>query len=282
MSDAAGASALERLLRRDRWVVAACLALTVALAWAWLFHTASEMTPSHVAQAPAMAGMPGMGNMAAPALSSMSAVWPARLGAAFVMWALMMTAMMLPSAAPMILLYARFARQANAQDAVLAPAAAFAGVYLFVWAAFSLAAAALQTALVATGAVSAMTLSIGDHRAAGALLIAVGLYQLTPLKRACLETCRSPLSFLMRDWRPGWAGGLRLGVIHGLYCVGCCWLLMALLFVGGVMNLAWVALLALIVLVEKLGPGGRTAGLAAGWLALVVGAFMMLSPGWPL
>lgn len=275
-----GASALERLLKRDRLIVGACLALVVVLAWGWLLHAASDMPAMPAAAHAPTSSMAGMSGMASVAAAPASAAWSTQLGAAFAMWCLMMTAMMLPSATPMILLYARFARQAQAQGAVLAPAAAFAGVYLLVWMAFSLVAAVVQTALVGAGAVSAMTLSIGDRRATGVLLIAVGLYQLTPLKRACLTTCRSPLSFLTRYWRPGWIGALRLGVAHGAYCVGCCWVLMALLFVGGVMNLAWVALLALIVLVEKASPGGRVAGLVAGALALAVGAVMVLAPGW--
>jgi predicted metal-binding membrane protein len=219
-----------------------------------------------------MSGMAGMAGMAmAPPKAGL-----AYFGGAFVMWLLMMVAMMLPSATPMILTYARFARGVREQGKVLAPTALFAGVYLAVWAGFSLAAAGLQTVLVQSGAVSAASLALGEPRIAGALLIAAGLYQLTPLKRVCLENCRSPLSFLVRLWRPTWAGTVRLGLLHGLYCLGCCWLIMALLFVGGVMSLAWVAVLAVIVLIEKVAPGGRQIGTIAAGVAMFVGAALVL------
>lgn len=175
------------------------------------------------------------------------------LSAAFAMWALMMVAMMLPSASPMILIYARVARH-NFGAAASSGITLFALSYVLVWSVFSLAAAFAQALLVHSGVVHSMRLQLGDGRLAGALLIAAGLYQLTPLKAACLDKCRSPLAFLSRGIRPGAAGALRLGIAHGLYCLGCCWVLMLLLFVGGVMNLAWVAGLALLVAAEKLLP----------------------------
>jgi predicted metal-binding membrane protein len=174
------------------------------------------------------------------------------------------------------LLYGRLARGARAQGAALAPTAIFAVVYLAAWAAFSLAAAIAQWLLVRSGLVSELTLAFGDRRIGGALLIAAGLYQMTPLKRTCLESCRSPMSFLMRLWRPSWAGAARLGLAHGLYCLGCCALLMALLFVFGVMNLAWVAALALFVLIEKVLPFGSPLGILAGVASIGVGAIMMI------
>jgi predicted metal-binding membrane protein len=250
---------IARLLRRDRWVVGACLALACLLAWAWLLTTARQMS--------AVAGMEGMGNMG-PAPGS----WVYFAGA-FTMWLLMMVAMMLPSASPMILLYARMAGRGG-----LPPAAVFAGVYMGLWAVFSLLAAGAQALLVGEGLVSAATLRIGDGRIAGALLILAGLYQLTPLKQACLGACRSPFSFLTRLWQPGLGGALRLGLRHGLYCLGCCWALMALLFVGGVMSLPWVALLAVIVLIEKLAPIGETGGKILGALAASVGLALIVDP----
>jgi predicted metal-binding membrane protein len=198
------------------------------------------------------------------------APWSAAyLLAAFTMWGLMMVAMMLPSAAPMILFYARFARRSGMRRAAGATAL-FVSAYLAIWALFSLLAALLQAALVGAGAASAMELALGDRRLAGLLLGLAGLYQLTPLKRACLASCRSPLDFLMRLWRPGPAGAVRLGLAHGIYCLGCCWVLMLLLFVGGVMNLAWIAGLALLVMAEKLAP--------ARWpLSSVLGAVLILA-----
>ncbi len=195
---------------------------------------------------------------------------------AFTMWALMMVAMMLPSAAPMILLHARLDRS-PAPRARLFNSLVFTLCYLLVWAAASVLAAAAQAALIDAGLVSNMTLALGDRYFAAALLAAAAVYQLTAAKRACLDQCRSPIHFVMRYWRPGIAGAVRLGTIHGLFCLGCCWALMLLLFVGGVMNLAWVALLAAMVFAEKLAPPTWrlnlviAAGLAAGAAALVLG-----------
>jgi predicted metal-binding membrane protein len=235
---------IERLVGRDNWIVAACLIAIAGLAWWWLARP--------------------VGMSMAPPLSA------DYLSATFAMWALMMVAMMLPSASPMILIYARVARHnfgASAGPGI----AVFALSYLLVWSAFSLAAAIAQAVLVQSGVVDAMRLEVGDVRLAGGLLIAAGLYQLTPLKAACLENCRSPLAFLGRGIRPGAAGALRLGIGHGLYCLGCCWVLMLLLFVGGVMNLAWVAGLALIVAAEKLFPW-RGVRLALAAVLLAAGA----------
>lgn len=271
--------AIERLVKRDQWIAGACLALICALAWAWLAREAAHMAPT----TPAPAAMPGMDmsgmkmpgmEMTAPA-SAAGGPWSADLVAAAVMWFLMMVAMMLPSAAPMILFYARFARQAAGQGARVASVATFAGVYLAVWAGFSVVAAAGQVALVRAGVVDAMSLAVSRRMLAGGLLIAAGAYQLTPLKRACLTACRSPAAFLNAHWRPGLAGAVRLGLRHGMSCLGCCWLIMGLLFVGGVMNLAWVAVLALVVLIEKVAPFGGRAGVVAGAAALLVGAVMV-------
>jgi predicted metal-binding membrane protein len=258
-------SVTARLLRREQWIISACLLLIALLAWAWLFRTAAGMGAEPAGSMPGMAmpaaepGPPG-----------------AYLAGAFAMWFLMMTAMMLPSASPMILLYARVAQGLKAKGRVLVPTAIFAGVYLAVWAAFSLLAAIAQMLLVDAGVVSAATMQIGDERIAGVLLIAVGAYQLTPLKSLCIKSCRSPLSFLTQYWRPGGAGAVRLGLRHGFYCLGCCWMLMTLLFIGGVMSLIWVAILAFVVLVEKVAPLGRFLGTAAGMVAIVVGAGLML------
>ena len=264
-----------RLLRREQWIVGACLFLIAALAWLWLFRTAAGMDAE---RASSMAGMsmPGM-DMPGMAMPAAAPDPPAAyLASAFAMWFLMMTAMMLPSASPMILLYARVAHGLKAKGKVLVPTAIFAGVYLGVWAAFSLLAAITQMLLVYAGVVSAASLRIGDEHIAGGLLIAAGAYQLTPLKSVCIKSCRSPLSFLTQHWRPDAAGAIRLGLRHGLYCLGCCWMLMALLFIGGVMSLVWVAILAFVVLVEKVAPLGRFLGTAAGVVAIVVGAGLIL------
>jgi predicted metal-binding membrane protein len=269
---------LERALARDRWVVSGCLGLIVALAWLWLWREWAAMSANQ-----SMAGMdmPGM-DMSGP-MGSPAEAW-VYLSSAFVMWLLMMVAMMLPSAAPMILIYGKVARGAQAQGAAMAPTAVFAGSYLVIWGGFSALAALAQWLLVRSGVISEMGLAIGDRRIAGTLLIAAGLYQATPVKRACLESCRSPLSFLMRLCRPGWAGAARLGFAHGLYCLGCCALLMTLLFVFGVMNLVWVAALALFVMVEKLLPVGPRFSTGVGIAAAIVGLGMIIGvrlPGAP-
>lgn len=197
------------------------------------------------------------------------------------MWWAMMIAMMTPSAAPAILLYARVHQHALAtgQDQrQLAPAAAFATGYLLVWLGFSIAAALLQWGLEHAGLIAMMGMGSQSRWLSAAILIAAGLHQLTPLKQACLAHCRAPGAFLARHWRPNASGALRLGVLHGAYCLGCCWLLMALLFVGGVMNLVWIALLALLVLAEKAFPPGPWVARAAGVVLILWGVATLAGP----
>ena len=190
------------------------------------------------------------------------------------MWALMMVAMMLPSAAPMILLHARLDRGTQAQRA--RDNALFALCYLAVWTGFSVLAVAGQAALIGAGSLSETSLSLGSRVLSAGVLLAAAAWQLTSAKAACLEQCQSPIRFVRRYWRPGPAGAVRLGFVHGLYCLGCCWSLMLLLFVGGVMNLAWVALIAAVVFVEKSAPPSwrlsrwLAAGLAAGAIAVLI------------
>jgi predicted metal-binding membrane protein len=191
------------------------------------------------------------------------------------MWATMMVAMMSPSAAPTVLLYARAQQLAKPDERP--PTAAFVAGYLLCWIAFAALAAGLQIALDRAAALSDMTMALHGRRASGAVMIAVGLYQLSPFKDACLGRCRSPAQFLSRHYRPGAAGALRLGLLHGAYCVGCCWMLMALLFVGGVMNLAWVAGLTLLVAGEKLLPHGRTIARVAGVALIGWGLFRLVA-----
>jgi len=196
------------------------------------------------------------------------AVLPPRLAYAvltFMMWAVMMVAMMLPSASPMVLTYARVVRGCSENRA--AALAAFAGAYIMIWTAFSAAATAAQLAL------EDASLLYGPTRptpvVGAVLLMLAGVYQLTPLKTACLLRCRSPVGFFMTDWRDGAAGALIMGLKHGAYCVGCCWMLMALLFVFGVMNLLWIAALSALVLLEKIMPSGRFIARTSGILMLI-------------
>ncbi|HTD03837.1 DUF2182 domain-containing protein [Undibacterium sp.] len=194
----------------------------------------------------------------------------------FAMWVVMMAAMMLPSAAPMILLYDTVARRNAARGGSIAASGSFAFAYVVVWTAFSLAAVALQFGLEQAALVSPM-MATTSTALAGAILIGAGLYQWTPLKQVCLRHCRSPLEFITAHWRAGARGAFAMGFRHGAYCVGCCWLLMLLLFVGGVMNFAWISGLTLFILIEKLAPAGHWIGRGAGALLVAWGGATLLS-----
>jgi predicted metal-binding membrane protein len=263
---------LEALLRRDRLVVAGALGVIAALAWAYMLWLAADMD---------MAGMrmdgfrmvpAGIGLMA-PAASPWSAV---EFAFVFAMWAVMMVGMMAPSAAPMILLYARVGRQGGAAGRPLAATGWFAAGYFLAWGGFSLAATLVQWVLEREALLDPRMAS-GSHVLAAVVLVAAGVYQWTPLKDTCLSQCRTPFGFLVRHggFRGDVRGCLALGLRHGAYCVGCCWVLMALLFVVGVMNVLWIALLALLVLLEKLTPWGR-------WVARAAGAACIAAVGMAL
>ena len=195
----------------------------------------------------------------------------------FFMWWTMMVAMMLPSAAPMILLFATVNRKQRARAAPFVPTSVFAGAYLVTWGGFSLVAVGLQWTLLQLSWLSPAMASTSSVLG-GLLLLAAGLYQLTPIKQACLRHCRHPITFLTSHWRRGIAGAVRMGVEHGAFCVGCCWFLMGLLFVGGVMNLYWIAGLALFVLLEKTVPAGHWLSYATG-IALVGWGTVVLARG---
>lgn len=265
-------SAFERLLKRDRIVTSVGLATLCALAWLYILKgiglemSAWEMTT--------LALFPHRQvHDAMPGMSVVSIGWGLGAWALMIaMWWIMMIAMMTPSAAPTILLYAHVHRHAVAGDQMqdkLAPTGAFALGYMLVWLGFAVAATMLQWALERTGLVSAMMMGSRSSWLSAIVLLAAGFYQLSPLKNVCLAHCRSPVSFLSRYWRPHRLGAIRLGAMHGAYCVGCCWMLMVLLFVGGVMNLAWIVVIASVVLIEKAVPGGQWLGRAAGVLLIV-------------
>ena len=247
MGSSAAADLTSRILRHERLIVAVGIAVLVALSWSFLA---------------AGGGMPDdMPTMRMP---------PPPLPALVTMWWLMMVAMMLPSAAPAILLYAQV-RKIRGRDGGIAKTWIFLGGYVVVWLLFSIGAAIAQSLL------AGHAMALEDRRLAAALLIATGLYQLSPLKAACLRQCRSPAQFISRHWRGGNAGAMRLGLLHGAYCVGCCWLLMALLFVGGVMNFAWIAALTLLVAIEKLVPGGDLLSRLVGLGLIAWGAISIAS-----
>lgn len=259
---AAVGSLATRVLQHERLLVATLLLGVIAASWAYLLRGAGTLQE--------------MGGMVMPMSSG---PWDAGHAAVMLgMWVAMMTAMMLPSAAPMILLFATVAGARAAGGALTT--GLFALGYLVVWSGFSGVAVALQYALEKVRLLSPM-MEITSVAVAGLLFIAAGAYQWMPLKRACLRHCRSPLEFVVAHWRPGRPGAFRMGLRHGAYCVGCCWVLMMLLFVGGLMNLLWVGALAAFVLAEKLVPGGLWLGRLAGLGLVAWGAWILLSArGW--
>jgi predicted metal-binding membrane protein len=253
-----GRTSLESLLLRDRWILAGALLLTTALCWAWIVPMARDM----------------YGEMDGSSAWMMTRTWDfTHLALLFAMWVVMMAGMMLPSAAPTLLLYAGVVRKSLDGDRTPVYVYTFAGGYLLVWTAFGLLATVLQRLLARWLLLSPMMESRGWL--GGALLIVAGLYQLTPYKRTCLESCRSPAAFISGHWRTGAMGALRLGIAHGTYCLGCCWALMLLLFAGGVMNLWWIGALTIFVLLEKLAPLGAQGGRLSGLLILALGLFYL-------
>jgi predicted metal-binding membrane protein len=251
----AGITAPPSMPLRDRVTLWGGLAAITVLSWIYLIRM--PMTPGDL---PAIAAR----------WLSVLPQEAADLWLVFMMWTVMMVAMMLPSASPMIAMYARIAGQR--QDSSRIAVWFFASAYLVVWTLFSVAATiaqwALQRAALLRGDLTAPPL-IG-----AAILVIAGVFQLTPLKDACLSNCRSPLGFFMTEWRSGSGGAFRMGLKHGAFCVGCCWALMALLFVMGVMNLAWVAALTAFVLIEKATPYGRFVARSSGIAMLLVGGFL--------
>jgi predicted metal-binding membrane protein len=253
---------MDKVLNRDRWVVLAALAAVVALAWAYLAYIVLAQ-PAMDMDAIAMAAMP-------------PPVWDARYFAAtLAMWMVMMVGMMLPSAAPTVLLFDALRMQGDpARRRDHRATALFAGGYVLAWGAFSVIATTVQWGLSAATLLSAM-MTDKSPVFAGLLLMLAGAYQFTSLKTACLSQCRSPAEFLVRHRRPGPLGPLLMGLQHGVQCIGCCWALMALLFACGVMNLLWVAALAILVFVEKLAPAGPLVGRVGGILMICAGLVMM-------
>ncbi len=249
---------IEVVLRHDRTVTLAGLTALVALAWIYLLRLSREAV-----------------SMAEMGMAHLGPWTPADAALAAGMWSVMMVAMMLPSAAPMILVFVTVnLRRGLDANAPYVSTGLFTLGYLLVWGVFSVGATAAQWGSQRAAVLAEATLAL-TPLAGAAVLVAAGLWQLTPLKYACLARCQSPIGFLLAEWRQGRRGALVMGLRHGLYCLGCCWALMALLFVGGVMNLAWVAAIATFVLVEKTVPAGRVVGWLSGG-ALIAGGVVML------
>ncbi len=253
-------SPLESVLKRDRAIVLAGLIGVTALAWVYLYAMAAEM---------------GGDTMAALQVRPWGGLDFLLM---FLMWAVMMVAMMVPGAAPMILLFAAVNRKQRERGRPFAPVGAFVAGYIAVWSAFSAVATLSQWGLEQAALLSPMLVG-ASPLLGGGLLIVAGIYQWTPLKHACLKHCRSPLHFLTHGMRKGTGGAFVMGLEHGAFCVGCCWVLMGLLFVGGVMNLLWVAAIAAFVLLEKVVTHGLLAGRLSGALLVLAGLFAAFQ-GW--
>jgi predicted metal-binding membrane protein len=287
-------TALESLLRRDRVIVAVSLAALTVIAWTYTLWLAAAMNIDGMSMSgpgmgadmrmdPAME-MDGMEMDAgdAPSLGTVLGISPrpwssVEAGVTLTMWVVMMVGMMLPSATPMILLYARVGRQSRKEGKPFAATGFFAGGYLLAWVGFALAATLGQWLM--EGTLLSTALASASRIFSGAVLIVAGLYQWTPLKDACLSQCQAPIVFLQRHggFRRDPAGAVGLGLRHGLYCIGCCWALMTLLFVGGIMNVLWIAAIAIFVLAEKVFFPGRLLSRIAGTLLIAAGLWQLVS-----
>ncbi len=251
---------VESALGQGRAPLFALLVLLPLACWWWIVAMARDM----------------YGPMTGASAWMMTPTWDAtHTLLLWAMWAVMMAGMMLPSAAPTVLLYGLAARRRSHGASATVQIYAIAIGYLVVWSGFSVLATVLQRVLAESQILSPM-MELASRQAGAALLLVAGAYQLTPLKQACLQTCQSPLGFLMRRWRAGAAGAFRMGIEHGAYCLGCCWALMLLLFVGGVMNLIVIAALTVFVAFEKLGPFGAQGARVSGALLMAVGLWMAL------
>jgi len=257
------------VLRRDRLVVILAFTLLTALAWGYLLWLSADMAMGGMDMSDFRMIPSGMGLMV-PA----RAPWQAtEFTFVFVMWAVMMVGLMTPSATPMVLMYARVGRHTAAQGTPFAATVWFVAGYFLVWLAFALLATLVQWALERTALLDAWMASTSNVLG-GLLFLAAGTYQWTQLKKICLTQCQMPFAFVMGHggFRSDSPGALMLGLRHGAYCVGCCWALMALLLAGGVMNVLWIVLLALLILLEKVISFGRLIAHLAGLVLIAAGA----------
>ena len=261
-------SALEQVLRKDRVIIVAAIVVIAAIAWAYTVYLSETGMGMGSMQMESDAGMGSSGM--AMAMADMRSWSGADFGLMFVMWAVMMVAMMSPSATPMLLMFASLNRKRKEREAPYVPTGVFLAGYVIVWAAFSLAATGGNWGLHQASLLTSMMGETTSGYLGGGLLLLAGAFQWSPLKYACLKQCRTPMSFLMTSWREGHRGALRMGLEHGAYCLGCCWALMLLLFVLGIMNLVWIAALAAFVLAEKVGPKPE-------WVSRITGLLLL---GW--
>lgn len=254
------APALEQILRRDQLIIGGGLLVLTGGAWWYTMAMAASME-----------------NMEAAMLMPMNHLWsPGEAIMVFVMWTVMMAAMMTPSVTPLLLTFAQVHRKRRERQRPYVPTGVFLAGYFLSWASFSLVATGLQWALQANALLSPQ-MRAASPILGGLLLTMAGLYQLSSWKYRCLVHCRDPLGFIMTAWREGWSGALRMGIHHGVYCLGCCWLLMTLLFVVGVMNLLWVALIAIFVLLEKILETRKWISSLAAAILVVWGAAVLIN-----
>jgi predicted metal-binding membrane protein len=297
VTETLSATPMGALPRRDKIAILTGLIGVTTLAWVYLVVMAVNMSAdmgamdmgmipgggtelnsemsSSMSMEPAMPmgesmGEAGTGPMGGMAMMEMPEWTPVYFLLMFLMWAVMMVGMMVPTAIPMTLIYAQVAKKASSQGTTLAPAAVFVTGYIVMWTAFSLIATMAQWGLDEAALLSPMMVSTSPALGGG-LLIAAGLYQLTPYKKACLQHCRAPAHFISKHWRSGRGGAFKMGLHHGAFCLGCCWVLMGLLFFGGVMSLWWIAGITLFVLLEKVIPHGILGGRLAGVLMMGTG-----------
>ena len=256
-------ASLENLLKRDRFIIMGGLFFITLLSWLYIIYLYNQMT--YMDMNALFFAMP------------MTPTWTATdFTLLFLMWVVMMIAMMTPSVAPLILIFATVNRQRKLQERPFVNSAYLAAGYFLIWTAFSLAATALQWWLQQIALLNP-DMIVTSRLLAGITLIAAGIFQFTPLKQTCLKHCRTPLSFILQRWKEGKLGALKMGIENGYYCLGCCWMLMVLLFVVGIMNILWIALIALFVLVEKISPQTKWIPYAAGIILIGYGLFILVS-----
>ena len=257
------ATRLEAILRRDRMIVFASLALIAGLAWVYLGYLAWDMQR-------------GMGaDSVAAVMSQARPGGGIDFGLTFFMWAVMMMAMMVPTAAPMLLTFATINRRRSERSQPFVPTGVFLMGYLTVWFAFAALATGIQWGLHQAALLSTM-MGSATPVIGGVILLVAGAFQWTSIKNVCLKQCRTPMAFIMTEWRDGTRGALIMGMSHGRFCLGCCWFLMGLMFVAGVMNILWMAVVALYILAEKVTPAGHSVGRVVGVGLIGWGAWTLL------
>ena len=255
-------TSIESIIKRDRLLVGSCLFAICALSWLYIVYLYRQMYPMNMDAL--FFAMP------------MTAQWTATdFVLLFLMWAVMMVAMMLPSVTPLLLIFAVVNRQRRQSQSPFVPVAYLLTGYFVVWTGFSLLATLLQWLLQRLSLLNP-EMETTNKVLSGMILLGAGLFQFTSLKQRCLSNCQTPISFIHQHWKDGKSGALRMGVQNGTYCLGCCWILMVLLFVSGIMNLLWIALIAIFVLIEKSLSGTKWVSYVSGTLLIVYGAFVLI------